>query len=194
MTWSQEWNERLLGELQITFRFARHSHVSPIYTEARVRDPSKQLDGSQIYGMSVTREVEEILIHHRNPPIDIPSPPLQTPELRAASFSCKRRSMKPLLDGVGRTTPIGPEDSPLLRVFCPVCNRASMKVAKGSTRNEVEVDCNACRASFTLTRTDGGQWSSITFKPNKIIIIILFAIISNGVAACTYFVVESLPV
>ncbi len=145
----------------INFRFSLHSHVSPVYREACVTDPKKKPDGSLIYSMIANRELSEIMAYGQS--IRVPSPPLQTSELKTAAF--KRRSLKPLLQSVNKTE-LGGQGSPLYKLFCPVCNRASMRIAKGATKNEVELGCDACRASFVLTRTDGGNWSSVTFRPN----------------------------
>lgn len=143
---------------RVAFRFALHSQVSPIYREAAQKDPANnnKPNGNLIYQMVVDREMQEALIYHGVPPIDIPSPPLQIAELKvrdAAALRTKKSS----------TTRQGD----LGTFFCPVCNRKTSQWFRGASPNEIEVSCDACRASFHMTRTDGGHWSSISFSPQK---------------------------
>ncbi len=140
---------------QVSFRFALHSHVSPIYKEARAKNPDEPPNGRQIYSMIANRELQEAMACGGES-ISWPSKPLQNFDIKKAS------SHKPIFGGIVRG---GSNNAPLVKMYCPVCNNESMKLFKSENGKQIELDCKTCRGSFNLTRTDNGSWVNAIFKP-----------------------------
>ncbi len=109
--------------------------------------------------MIVNRELNERLRYGHNPPIEMPSPPLQIEELRSASVDpLEAAAAKCGLNLIKNSSQLDRRPQPIRR-FCPVCGHLANWNRKENNQNsEISVYCSACRAQFQVTRTDGGHF------------------------------------